>query len=348
MLKGKQKKLDKNNNGRIDAEDFKLLKGSKKAMRMGGMMYANEGKSVDKFREIAKGRLNERAKQINQKKADSFSKNLGGKGGPKLTARDKEALQFIKRVEARDATGKKSVIDDIAKRIQKREESPYNVERGMGTGYKKGKMIRMKSGGMNSDRMTEKDIKRAYNAAQGKKYTAGAMPGNKAAAASMNSDRMTSRDIEAAKARLETSAIRNKYRTAQLEKALRQNPKNPDRLTNKDIEKASSAVGKRKGGMLKAKSGKLADAMKKLREKAYDKSGKKYKDVGKFGKDEYMIQKKLPGIKKGKMIKAKTGKSVDTIKITPTIKGRPIKARPFMKSKYDSGTRSRDYKFSKK
>ena len=37
-LKGKQKKLDKNNNGRIDAEDFKILQGSKKGMRMGGMM----------------------------------------------------------------------------------------------------------------------------------------------------------------------------------------------------------------------------------------------------------------------------------------------------------------------
>ena len=36
-LKGKQKKLDKNNNGRIDAEDFKILQGSKKGMRMGGM-----------------------------------------------------------------------------------------------------------------------------------------------------------------------------------------------------------------------------------------------------------------------------------------------------------------------
>lgn len=46
MLKGKQKKLDKNNNGRIDAEDFKLLKGSKKGMRMGGMLKAKSGKYV--------------------------------------------------------------------------------------------------------------------------------------------------------------------------------------------------------------------------------------------------------------------------------------------------------------
>ena len=91
-----------------------------------------------KYRKIAKDRLTERAKQINQKKADSFAKNLGGKGGPKITSKDKEALRFIKKVEARDATGKKSFIDDIAKGIKKREESPANVERGMGKGYKKG------------------------------------------------------------------------------------------------------------------------------------------------------------------------------------------------------------------
>lgn len=36
MLKGKQKKLDKNNNNKIDSEDFKLLRGTKKGMRMGG------------------------------------------------------------------------------------------------------------------------------------------------------------------------------------------------------------------------------------------------------------------------------------------------------------------------
>ena len=67
------------------------------------------------------------------------------------------------------------------------------------------------------------------------------------------------------------------------------------------------AEGAKKGKMIKAKSGKLADAMKKLREKAYEKSGKKYKGVGKFGKDEYLIQKPLPGMKKGKMIKLRGG-----------------------------------------
>ena len=38
MLKGKQKKLDANKDGKISAEDFKILRGSKKGMRMGGMM----------------------------------------------------------------------------------------------------------------------------------------------------------------------------------------------------------------------------------------------------------------------------------------------------------------------
>jgi hypothetical protein len=103
-------------------------------MKKGGLA----GKAEEKYRKIAQDRLTERAKQINQKKADSFAKNLGGKGGPKITSKDKEALRFIKKVEARDATGKKSFIDDMAKGIKKREESPVNVERGMGKGYKKG------------------------------------------------------------------------------------------------------------------------------------------------------------------------------------------------------------------
>ena len=40
-LKGNQKKLDKNKNNRIDAEDFKLLKQNKK---MSGGMAAGGGK----------------------------------------------------------------------------------------------------------------------------------------------------------------------------------------------------------------------------------------------------------------------------------------------------------------
>ena len=45
MLKGNQKKLDKNNNGRIDAEDFKILQGSKKGMRMGELVSTGNKKT---------------------------------------------------------------------------------------------------------------------------------------------------------------------------------------------------------------------------------------------------------------------------------------------------------------
>ena len=38
MLKGNQKKLDKNKNGRIDGEDFKLMK-----KNMGGEMKSSKG-----------------------------------------------------------------------------------------------------------------------------------------------------------------------------------------------------------------------------------------------------------------------------------------------------------------
>ena len=115
-------------------EDEYMKQDKLPGMKKGGMA----GKAEEKYRKIAQDRLTERAKQINQKKADSFAKNLGGKGGPKITSKDKEALRFIKKVEARDATGKKSFVDDMAKGIKKREESPANVERGMGKGYKKG------------------------------------------------------------------------------------------------------------------------------------------------------------------------------------------------------------------
>ena len=41
MLKGKQKNLDKNKNGKIDAEDFKMMKA-----KYGKMTKANKGKMV--------------------------------------------------------------------------------------------------------------------------------------------------------------------------------------------------------------------------------------------------------------------------------------------------------------
>ena len=37
MLKGNQKKLDKNKDGKISGEDFKILRGKKNKMRGGGI-----------------------------------------------------------------------------------------------------------------------------------------------------------------------------------------------------------------------------------------------------------------------------------------------------------------------
>jgi len=312
------------------------------------------------------------------------------------------------------------------------------------SGYKMGGEFKIND----SDRMTKKDIERASNAAQGKKYTTGAMPGNKAAAASMSSDRMTRRDIDvASRAVNERALMKDKDRMTTLGDAARSRAKSNKVLENtlktlmskrlptategsfesggfmdyysetpkvnkKNLDRASKGVGsmierilvppvaairdtgkavkefkkmqkrkqnrkdveqieaksgkfierrkklgslkslfksvgdfplvkgtgesagtsssqfmkrrmklsggKKMGGVMKAKSGDLADTMKKLRKKAYEKSMKKSKKVGRFGDDEYLIQKPLPGMKKGKMIKAKTGKYVfDMIAVKP-------------------------------
>ena len=45
MLKGGQKKLDKNKDGKITGEDFKLLRGTKKGMRMGELVSTGNKKT---------------------------------------------------------------------------------------------------------------------------------------------------------------------------------------------------------------------------------------------------------------------------------------------------------------
>jgi hypothetical protein len=56
MLKGKQKNLDKNNNGRIDAEDFKMLKEKDTTMKMKhGDKKKKDKKKKDKKKPPLKG-----------------------------------------------------------------------------------------------------------------------------------------------------------------------------------------------------------------------------------------------------------------------------------------------------
>jgi hypothetical protein len=205
-LKGKQKKLDKNNNGRIDAEDFKILQGSKKGMRMGGM-------------------------------AGYGSARTSGMG------LQDESMKPGKVMKAR--TGK------LAK-----------YERGLD--FHPDPLVR--SGKMS---------KGTYDAMD-KGLTAAGIVG-----AGMGATVVGTAVNEARKAKKFSDIRRDYKRSAKL---------------------SASEGSFKKGGMLKANSGKLAESMKKLREKAYEKSGKKMKGVGRYGKDEYMIQKKLPGMKTGKYV----------------------------------------------
>jgi hypothetical protein len=80
-LKGNQKKLDKNNNNRIDSEDFKILRGGRAAMK------AKKGKLVP-------------LKSDPTKAISSVKPSAGGKGGPpkKTPKQARSAVEdFIKR-----------------------------------------------------------------------------------------------------------------------------------------------------------------------------------------------------------------------------------------------------------
>ena len=90
-----------------------------------------------KYRKLVKDRFKAQEKQIKEK----YSPKDVRKGD--YNEKDKDSLNFFKKVRAYDKTGKKgSAIDYLAKQLMKKEESPANVERGMGTGYKKGGAVK--------------------------------------------------------------------------------------------------------------------------------------------------------------------------------------------------------------
>jgi hypothetical protein len=288
MLKGKQKKLDKNNNGRIDAEDFKILQGSKKGMRMGGMMgygaarksgmgLQDESMKPGKTMKARKGRLAEyekgfdvdplvRSGKMSRSTADAMDTGLNAAMG--ITGAAGAGLVYKALSSAKKAAKKKEM---------KKKSKKMTASEGS---FKKGKMIKARSG----KSVDKKDFM---------------------------------------KRRLEVGSLKS---VVDVMRDVKRGQKNP-----------SSVLKKAKGGMLKARSGKLAESMKKLREKAYEKSGKKMKGVGRYGKDEYMIQKKLPGMR--------TGKAVDTLKVIPTVKGKKQIAKDFSPSRINKKTNKyKDYK----
>ena len=106
-----------------------------------------------KYRKLVKDRFKAQEKQI---KENYFPKDVR-KGN--YEKRDKDSLTFFKKARAYDKTEKKgSVIDYLAKKVKKKEESPYNVERGMGKGYKKGGIAKGCGRVMSNRRKTTKYI----------------------------------------------------------------------------------------------------------------------------------------------------------------------------------------------
>lgn len=400
-LKGKQKKLDKNNNGRIDAQDFKILQGSKKGMRMGelvstgnkktslrkaerkkqskplgygsartsGMGLQDESMKPGKAMKARKGRLAEyergfdvdplvRSGKMSRSTADAMDTGLNAAMGitgaagagavyKAISTANKEAkrrktLKKSKKMTASEGSFRvgglsRQRLDSIAahrnkqarmkkekqqeENIRKTEISPMGARTGKSVDKKDFIKRRLELGSLKSVVDVMRDVKR------GQKNPSSVL--KKAKGGMLKARRGVLADAMESQRALQKS----RYLSA-LEKAMKENK---DRLTARDIEAAKEAPKKRKGGMLKARSGKLAESMKKLREKAYEKSGKKYKGVGRYGKDEYMIQKKLPGMR--------TGKAVDTLKVIPTVKGRKQIAKDFSPSEKNKKTNKyKDYK----
>ena len=105
-LKGNQKKLDRNNNNRIDAQDFKILKAEKakgrgqglqdEKMKPGKIMKAKRGKVTNLPEPFLKGKTKANFKNMGKFPAVS----AGGKGsgkGPRGMGKIADPKSFIKR-----------------------------------------------------------------------------------------------------------------------------------------------------------------------------------------------------------------------------------------------------------
>ena len=121
MLKGGQKKLDANKDGKISGEDFKILQGSKKGMRMGGMM-----KGYGAARKSGMGLQDETMKPGKVMKA-----RVGGLS--------RQRLESISNYRNKQAKMKKEKQKE--ENIRKTEISPLSARKGKMIKAKKGKYI---------------------------------------------------------------------------------------------------------------------------------------------------------------------------------------------------------------
>ena len=236
MLKGKQKKLDKNRDGKITSADFALMK--KSGYKMGGVFKTND-RMTTKDIQTAKDAVGNQDR-MTKKDVEKASSAVGKRKGGMLKAKSGKYLDKYER-------GLDFHPDPLVRSGKMSRETYDTVNLGMNMGL--GAMGVMGAG------------------------TAGYIAN------------------EIRKSEKERKRKRKEYKQS----------------------KGSMTQGSFKtGGVMKAKTGDLADTMKKLRKKVYEKSMKKNKKVGRFGDDEYLIQKPLPGMKKGKAVmKAKDGDFIE-------------------------------------
>jgi hypothetical protein len=95
MLKGKQKKLDANKDGKISGDDFKLMQ-SKKGMKIGGDAVVNVVKDVAEG--AGSSALGKAIKSILKKsdKEDSYFQKEMKRKTSELKDRSNENMKFVK------------------------------------------------------------------------------------------------------------------------------------------------------------------------------------------------------------------------------------------------------------
>ena len=170
MLKGNQKKLDKNKNNRIDKEDFELLRAGKKR---GGVMKAKRGRLAgqdfsERMKNVEKGLINKKTGKPTSMMAMRELKGFKPGELPKEFNKRRAALAGVKEAAKRTRIGKialgvagaglaaKAFLDKKRKEAKKKKDElkgdvegstkPY-LKKKMGggmmkrPGYKKGKAI---------------------------------------------------------------------------------------------------------------------------------------------------------------------------------------------------------------
>ena len=148
MLKGKQKNLDANKDGKISGDDFAMLRGKKqpKEMKHGGMHKMNKKKIVKA----------ESGKMITEAEAPDVSGAMGAVGealAPAALDRISEVdtamaeravrrkpLPMLKEEQRKPITPKERRERDIAKRAEKKMGGGMMMQDSMG--YKKGGAVR--------------------------------------------------------------------------------------------------------------------------------------------------------------------------------------------------------------